>query len=184
MNDKNHVPLTNQTKSEGAATLACYPLFTPLLRDECLPRRGKCSTKDVARIFEVTTRGEESRTWLRGPMQSLLSQKTTQQGNVSADRNLYPAMHKDTKAPSTNPTERGRADVWTSRPLWWALLRDEGLPFVAKFRPTNSRTRLRHPLPSGKGFDLLRATTFQESIHAQGNTHHHPDRSGWPRTVI
>jgi hypothetical protein len=101
MNDKNHVPLTNQTKSEGAATLACYPLFTPLLRDECLPLRGKCSTKDVSRIFEATSRCEQSGTWLRGPMQSLLSQKTTQQGNVSADRNLYSAMHKDTKAPST-----------------------------------------------------------------------------------
>jgi hypothetical protein len=178
MNDKNHVPLTNQTKSEGAATLACYPLLTPLLRDQCLPLHGKCSTKDVARIFEVTTRGEESRTWLRGPMQSLLS------GNVSADRNLYPAMHKDTKAPSTNPTERGRADVWTSHPLWWALLRDEGLPFVAKFRPTNSRTRVRHPLPSGKGFDLPCATTSKEPIHARRSTHRHPDRSGWPRTLI
>jgi hypothetical protein len=155
MNDKNHIPLTNQTESEGAATSACYALLTPLLRDQCLPLQGKCSTKDVARTFEARSRREQSRTWLTGSMQSLLSQKTTHQGNVSA-----------------------------SYPLLWAIFRDEGLPFVAMFRPTNSRTRLRHPVPSGKGFDLLRATTFQESIHAQGNTHQHPDRSGWPRTVI
>jgi hypothetical protein len=91
-------------------------------------------------------------------------------------------MDRDNRIPPTNPKEVDRADVSASYPLLWALLRDEGLPF--EFRTTNSPTLHRHPVPSGKGFDLLRAITFKEPIHAPRNTYHHPDRSGWPRTVI
>jgi hypothetical protein len=200
MRDKDDTPRRLYRRKDLAAILQLDPVqVNSLVRTGQLRliRIGavvRCDSHDVDQLIETYLQLARRKTgmWSSATSRSELSElqlvlyEDASSSTKSTNRmpSLHLRMDEVRRIPPTNPTEAYGADVWASYPLWWALLCDEGLLFVAKLRPTNSRTRLRHPLPSCKGFDLPCATTLKEPIHARRSTHRHPDRSGWPRTVI